>query len=298
MTFEAMAPAEAMTVEALAPAEAMTVEALAPWPVEAMTGGEALDEMALAQEPVIDLSGEFLSLSDEPVELSDAAAEENLFAGEPFGTYTLPSLEEIGREAPVMLEASAAPQAPVTPEPAVAFESPIAAESPVAFEAPVAFEPSAAFESPIAFDPRAAFESPVAFVPPVAFDESPAAFESPAASESHDVVEPPVVFEHTAVLELMAPMPLQPWRVWPALEGVPIEVPGIAAAKPDVPDWSELMASLRQDMARRRGNERPPVLRQKHAKAAKPLVDEWGFFDPEQCGFSALLAKLDEITSS
>jgi hypothetical protein len=110
--------------------------------------------------------------------------------------------------------------------------------------------------------------------------------------------EPPVAFEHPAVLELMAPMPLQPWRVWPPLEGVPIEVPGIAAAKQDVPEWSELMASLRQDMARRRGQERPPVLRQKNTKAAKPLVDEWGFFDPEQCGFSALLAKLDEITST
>jgi hypothetical protein len=27
----------------------------------------------------------------------------------------------------------------------------------------------------------------------------------------------------------------------------------------------------------------------------KPVQDEWGFFDPEQCGFAALLAKLDEI---
>jgi hypothetical protein len=34
------------------------------------------------------------------------------------------------------------------------------------------------------------------------------------------------------------------------------------------------------------------------AKAAggRPIEDEWGFFDPERCGFSALLAKLDEIT--
>jgi hypothetical protein len=28
----------------------------------------------------------------------------------------------------------------------------------------------------------------------------------------------------------------------------------------------------------------------------KPLQDEWGFFDPKQCGFAALLAKLEEIT--
>jgi hypothetical protein len=106
------------------------------------------------------------------------------------------------------------------------------------------------------------------------------------------------VFEHPAVLELMGPVPMTPWHAWPPLEGVPIEVSGVAAAKPDVPDWSALMASLREDMDRRRGQERPAALKQKpRLKAEKPAVDEWGFFDPEQCGFSALLAKLDEITS-
>jgi hypothetical protein len=30
----------------------------------------------------------------------------------------------------------------------------------------------------------------------------------------------------------------------------------------------------------------------------KPVQDEWGFFDPEQCGFAALLAKLDEVTKA
>ena len=29
---------------------------------------------------------------------------------------------------------------------------------------------------------------------------------------------------------------------------------------------------------------------------APPVQDEWGFFDPSKCGFSALLDKLDEIT--
>ena len=58
------------------------------------------------------------------------------------------------------------------------------------------------------------------------------------------------------------------------------------------------MASLREDMERRRGQERAPALKQRpRSKSEKPAVDEWGFFDPEQCGFSALLAKLDEITS-
>ena len=27
-----------------------------------------------------------------------------------------------------------------------------------------------------------------------------------------------------------------------------------------------------------------------------PVQDEWGFFDPDRAGFSALLAKLEEIT--
>jgi hypothetical protein len=29
----------------------------------------------------------------------------------------------------------------------------------------------------------------------------------------------------------------------------------------------------------------------------KPVQDEWGFFDPDQCGFRALLARLDAIAA-
>ena len=46
--------------------------------------------------------------------------------------------------------------------------------------------------------------------------------------------------------------------------------------------------------------ETPPAkkraAKKKKKKKAAPLQDEWGLFDPEQCGFAALLAKLDEIT--
>jgi hypothetical protein len=38
------------------------------------------------------------------------------------------------------------------------------------------------------------------------------------------------------------------------------------------------------------------VPRLKRFPERKPIQDEWGFFDPAQCGFAALLAKLDEIT--
>ena len=38
--------------------------------------------------------------------------------------------------------------------------------------------------------------------------------------------------------------------------------------------------------------------RKKRPQKPTPVQDEWGFFDPQQCGFAALLAKLDEITEN
>jgi hypothetical protein len=304
--------------------EAATFET---WPVEnASTAAEAWEETPFtaqaqeatdAQEEEITNEESVFDLSNELVALSPDAGEEHLFAGEPFGTYTLPPIEEIQPESPMVPEASMAQEAQalfelpvatsaVVHESPIAFESPVAFDSPDAFEALVAFEPSIDFDPPIVFEPPVVFESPIAFDSPVAFESlvasvSPVAFEQPVVLEAPAVFEPTVTFERAEVLELMAPVPMTPWRAWPPLEGVPIELPVIAAtaaAKLEVPDWSELMASLRQDMERRRGQDRPQVVTRKpRPKAAKPLVDEWGFFDPERCGFSALLAKLDEITS-
>jgi len=113
------------------------------------------------------------------------------------------------------------------------------------------------------------------------------------------------------------PMYLTSGRMWPALEGVPAETP---APRSEQPDWIELVASLRQDLERRRtepssvadpvavrpseGAAAPVVTHRLVAKKprpeavrkANPVQDEWGFFDPERCGFSTLLAKLEEIT--
>jgi hypothetical protein len=96
------------------------------------------------------------------------------------------------------------------------------------------------------------------------------------------------------------------------------------------PEWLELIESLRRDVERLRGDGTQPLpvaaaardkeaprtapavagplsskrtpavvdvaTKGKKGPEAKPAQDEWGFFDPEQCGFAALLAKLDEIT--
>ena len=262
-----------------------------------LNAGATLEEETPNEEEVLGLSDDSddLDLSNELVTLSDDDEEEELFAGEPFGTYTLPSVDEIEPEG-ILLEAAAPNTHAIFESQAAAdhsgiFETLAASEPLVDFEAPAAFERPVAWEPPVACEPPVVFEPPAVFEPPVAF-EAPVAFESPVAYKA------PVAFEHPAVLELMGPVPMTRWRAWPPLEGVPIEVAGVVAAKPDVPDWSALMASLREDMERRRGGERPAALKQKpRLKAEKPAEDEWGFFDPEQCGFSALLAKLDEITS-
>jgi hypothetical protein len=93
--------------------------------------------------------------------------------------------------------------------------------------------------------------------------------------------------------------------------------------------WIELVNSLRQDIERlkaERVEAAPPVVeetppsiaaraissirrrpaadvvpmpsvaaRAARLKPRRPVEDQWGLFDPEQCGFQALLAKLDEI---
>jgi hypothetical protein len=296
------------------------------------------------QDANVDTASPALDLSSELGSLAPPANDQNLYEGEPFGTYTLPPFDEVRAEAAASLDASLPVRTPAIfdrPMTQSAAESPIDVDEPILLEEPIAFDEPFMLAEHVVFEPPSIFESiefeaaesQAVFEPPVAI-ESPLAFQAPPVQESPKVVEraaaqpppveapraaasaprsptpvaakpaavvkAPVTFERPEVLELAAPVAMTPWRAWPPIEGVPIEVPGIAAvAKADVPDWKELMASLRQDMERRRTEEhRPPATRKPRSKAEKPAVDEWGLFDPEQCGFSALLAKLDEITTT
>src|SRR5204862_311942 len=52
------------------------------------------------------------------------------------------------------------------------------------------------------------------------------------------------------------PMYLQTRQMWPPLEGVPVEPP---TAKSEHPEWLELVASLRQDIERRRKEPAKPA---------------------------------------
>jgi hypothetical protein len=94
-----------------------------------------------------------------------------------------------------------------------------------------------------------------------------------------------------------------------------------ATLEPARPEWIELLDALRQDLdriqtARVVRGAKPaggPAARtgasdgsdetgdaasaagKKKTKKGQPVQDEWGFFDPDQCGFAALVAKLDEV---
>jgi hypothetical protein len=50
-----------------------------------------------------------------------------------------------------------------------------------------------------------------------------------------------------------------------------------------------------RERVRQKKQEKGPAPAQRE-KGPAAVEDEWGFFDPEQCGFSALLTKLDEIS--
>jgi hypothetical protein len=135
-------------------------------------------------------------------------------------------------------------------------------------------------------------------------------------------------------MELWMPLTLGGGLRWPRLEGMvaeraepaprpaPIDRPARAAHKPEraeKPEWSALIASLRQDIERLR-HDNPAAIttaaaakretpapapravnaprKGKVVRGPAPVQDEWGFFDPDQCGFAALLAKLNEITDA
>jgi hypothetical protein len=60
------------------------------------------------------------------------------------------------------------------------------------------------------------------------------------------------------------------------------------------PDHTPPTDSSRERARQKKQEKTPEPVQQE--KARPPVQDEWGFFDPEQCGFSALLTKLDEIS--
>ena len=231
------------------------------------------------EEDDIDLSGELEGLEGET---AAGTNDDEFFDGEKFGVYTMPTLvdePEIElRPAPVSRNRFRA-EPPPAPDPAFFIEP----EEQPRVEAVAARSKAS--------KPPARVSEPETWAAPAASVSTPTPRASTTPSKPVGTPRP-------------APAPAPPPP---------------AAPKRDRPEWSELVASLRKDIERRRvdppketpkpkpapapapvqhaaGAAEVPVPVARRARKAKPIQDEWGFFDPEQCGFAALLAKLDEIT--
>ena len=275
----------------------------------------AFDEMPAATIAQIPGIAEFRELAEEPARVIDAPLEIEAAGRDQPGMVEIDlsdeTLEPVFDDEPVFelslddgADALAGMQAVIIPLRAVAQE-PSRRLSEPPFEAVPSAGPSAAplaATAPLVEDARPAAIAPSVVIAQTAAAPSHAPLDvAPFGIFANDDLLPPAP---AADLELWMPLTSGSARLWPAIEGVVSEYVDLsleeagapAAPKAEHPEWTELIASLRQDMERRRDAEPTPITRVAPRRKTKPVQDEWGFFDPQQCGFAALLAKLDEIT--
>ena len=103
----------------------------------------------------------------------------------------------------------------------------------------------------------------------------------------------PAQAERSAWIELVESLRqdierLKAEREQPAAPPAPVEeAPQLVAANP--------VSAVRRRPAAAVVQMPTPPARAPRPNPRRPVQDQWGLFDPEQCGFAALLAKLDEI---
>ena len=102
------------------------------------------------------------------------------------------------------------------------------------------------------------------------------------------------------------PLRLGATHLWPDIEGVVVEpqtTPPAASRRPSATPIDRAPRAERSNhqpaetlapTAAANGPTAPAPAGKRRKR--RPVQDEWGFFDPEQAGFAALLAKLDEIS--
>jgi hypothetical protein len=90
-----------------------------------------------------------------------------------------------------------------------------------------------------------------------------------------------------------ATAPARPAQAEVDLTGDIDALPNVNRSQPQSDGQSESdESSLRRSPKARKNAPRPPQTRTANGS---PVQDEWGIFDPNQCGFSALVDKLDEV---
>lgn len=114
-----------------------------------------------------------------------------------------------------------------------------------------------------------------------AFGEPGEPVTIPALAERKEPVTVHFAPTASARVEKWAPTRLGVAQLWPPMEGAVAEARPVVTRDTVTP--MPAPSTLSDNRGRRKG---------------RPVQDEWGFFDPEQCGFAALIAKLDEIIES
>ncbi len=108
-----------------------------------------------------------------------------------------------------------------------------------------------------------------------------------AAPNEEDVYElsaSPALHDLESALEAAAP---------PAAV-VPNPLHEIAPAEPPPVEAHPAVNKEKPEKSRKRSDKKGPKKPSK--QSTRPAQDEWGLFDPDRCGFAAVVQKLDEVT--
>ena len=202
---------------------------------------------------------------------------------------------------PVVPVAPVAPAVLVTPVVPVAQVAPVAEVEPVAHVAPVAPVVPVAQVEPVAH------VAPVAQVAPVA----PVARSTPASREPLTASYAEAPSRAELLPALASPLSRrgerrrqEPQELVPVPAQQPVHVPQVITVPANMGGDSQTTASLNvavavsvQVAAQTTVSSGPSKPKRGSKNEVKPAQDEWGFFDPDQCGFRALLARLDAIAA-
>ena len=173
-----------------------------------------------------------------------------------------------------------------TPEPieVAAAPEPIAVAQPVA---PIEVAPPPRQPAPLSVEPSAGTSAPQprpGTAPITSFETALAAIRAAWASPSPDA---------RPAQAAPAKAPARPAQVEVDLTGDINALDHVDRSQPKSEGQSGSdESSLRRSPKARKNAPRPP---QTGTANGSPVQDEWGIFDPNQCGFSALVDKLDEV---
>jgi hypothetical protein len=257
----------------------------------------AQSDMPVASEPL----PAWQSFADEPAPVAQPFSEEDTYAAQPFkAAETHPASQNL-EAAETFAEPFADPSDALTDLDA-AFDLVLVdddVEQDQAIEEPeqnvieldlstlVEDEDAIVKEFSVLNDPTATIASAVLAVVEAEEEAERAAQAQAVAEPDEPVVRPTKQIERDAWI----PSRLGVRQLWPAMDNYVAErrAPAVSADSADSPAGvSPAAAAASTSM---------PAPQRRRAKA-KPIEDEWGFFDPDQCGFAALLAKLEEIADA